>query len=729
MDEQIFNEEQEKLSEINNKIAEEENLIEEDLKNADMNYSLEDMAKGEILFAKVKKLEDIKKIKNVPYFARMDFKEDARKMEKLYIGKISILDSKTTDPIIVDWRAPISNLYYEGKIGKAEYECLGNKIKGEILLKRQYIIEDKKLKKYVDINVTGNDELLQNALEEKADDRLKNIVATIQDEQNKIIRADINSPLIVQGVAGSGKTTIALHRIAYLIYNYEKEFKPDEFMIIAPTKFFLNYISNILPDLGVDNVKQCTFEDFAYDVIGKKLKISDNNEKLVIIVNKDFDEINRGKVDIMIKEAKFKSSINFKKIIDEYLSEIENNYIPKSNFCYKNYEIMKYNDIDYLFKHTYKMYNFDNRIHEIEKNLVSEFKRKSPEIIEKLRKERSEAIKDLTQDERIRVYDEYDKEIKVIEKNYKKIIKNYLNQIPKKDCVQYYKEFIDKYLQNSNEVMQYLKENTLANLKKNEVSFEDLAPIMYIQFKIFGIKDKCKIKHVVVDEAQDYGEFQFDVLKTILNSNSMTILGDIAQGVHYYRGIENWKRFIDVEFNNVKTVYTTLNKTYRTTKEIMDIANSVINKLPEYEKEYIVLGDPVINRKNSINIEKVRDEKSLANSINIRIDEHLKRGYKSIAIIGKDMHECEKIEKELDKLRNDVKLIKGKDSEYNSGISIVPSYLAKGLEFDCVIISNANNSKYTNSTLDIKLLYVTITRAMSKLDILYTENLTNLIKV
>ena len=307
MDEQIFNEEQEKLAEINNKIAEEENLIEEDLKNADMNYSLEDMAKGEILFAKVKKLEDIKKIKNVPYFARMDFKEDARKMEKLYIGKISILDSKTTDPIIVDWRAPISNLYYEGKIGKAEYECLGNKIKGEILLKRQYIIEDKKLKKYVDINVTGNDELLQNALEEKADDRLKNIVATIQDEQNKIIRADINSPLIVQGVAGSGKTTIALHRIAYLIYNYEKEFKPDEFMIIAPTKFFLNYISNILPDLGVDNVKQCTFEDFAYDVIGKKLKISDNNEKLVIIVNKDFDEINKGKVDIMIKEAKFKS--------------------------------------------------------------------------------------------------------------------------------------------------------------------------------------------------------------------------------------------------------------------------------------------------------------------------------------------------------------------------------------------------------------------------------------
>ena len=727
MEEQIFKEEQDKLEEINEKITEKENIIEDDLKNADMNYSLEDMAKGEVLFAKVKKLEDIKKIKDVPYFARMDFKEDARKMEKLYIGKISILDSKTAEPILVDWRAPLSNLYYEGKIGKAEYECLGNKIKGEILLKRQYIIEKRKLKKYVDINVTGNDELRQNALEEKADDRLKNIVATIQDEQNRIIRADINSPLIVQGVAGSGKTTIALHRIAYLIYNYEKEFKPDEFMIIAPTKFFLNYISNILPDLGVNDVRQCTFEDFAYDVIGKKLKISDNNEKLVIIVNKEFDDINKGKIDIMIKEAKFKSSINFKKIIDEYLADIENNYIPKNDFCYKDYTIMKYNDIDYLFKHTYKMYNFDNRIHEIEKNLISEFKRKSTEIAENLRKERTKAIENLVQEERIKVYDEYDKEIKNVEKGYKKIVKNYLNQIPKKDCVQYYKEFIDSYLQNSNEVMQYLKENTLSNLKKNEVSFEDLAPIMYIQFKVFGIKDKCKIKHVVIDEAQDYGEFQFDVLKTILNSNSMTILGDIAQGVHYYRGIENWKRFIDVEFNNVKTVYTTLNKTYRTTKEIMDIANIVINKLPEYEKEYIVLGDPVIDRKNSISIKKVENRKDLIESINEKINEHLDNGYKSIAIIGKDMKECEMIEREICKLRSDVKLIRGKDSEYNSGISVVPSYLAKGLEFDCVIISNANNVKYTNNSLDIKLLYVTITRAMSKLDILYDGEMTDLI--
>lgn len=763
MDEEIFKQEKEKLKDIVKKINKEENNLEQYLSSADMNYDLENIAQAQFVSSQLRKLENIKSIKDKPYFARMDFKEDGKSVEKLYIGKISLLDNKTAYPIIVDWRAPISNLYYEGRVGKAEYECLGEKIKGEIFLKRQYIIENQELKKYVNINVTGNDELLQNALEEKADDRLKNIVATIQDEQNKIIRADINQPLIVQGVAGSGKTTIALHRIAYLIYNYEKEFKPEEFMIIAPTKFFLNYISNILPDLGVNDVKQTTFEDFAYDVIGKKLKISDNNEKLVIIVNKDFNEINDVETDIMIQEAKLKSSIEFKKMVDDYLKIVEDSYIPKQdleiNIIYDNNEInlynnlhktenkndkinysdskhdntnyddissnnvkttiMKYEEISNLFKNTYKMYNFTTRIKEIEKNLAAELKKKTPEIIENLKKERTQKIANLTGKNRIELYDKYDKIIKILEKEHKKIIKNYISKIPKKDCIQYYKEFIQNYLKNENEVLKYLKANTLNNLNKNEVSFEDLAPIMYIQIQLFGVKEKCKIKHVVIDEAQDYGEFQFDVLKTLINSNSMTILGDIAQGVHYYRGIENWKKFIDTEFKDVKTVYTTLQKTYRTTKEIMDVANNVISKLPEYEKEYIVLGEPVIDRKNSINIKKVENKEELIKNINDRINTYIKQGYKSIAIIGKDMSECENLEKKLRTIRKDIKLIRGKDSEYNSGISIVPSYLAKGLEFDCVLLSDVSKEKYGNSSLDIKLLYVSITRAMSKLDVFY----------
>ncbi len=205
MDKEIFLEEESNLKNTIDKIEEEEKFIENTLASANMNYDMENIAKGLVLQMYVDKLENMKKLKNTPYFARMDFKEKYKNQENFYIGKLSILDSKTLEPIVVDWRAPIANLYYEGKLGNASYKVLGEEISGEILLKRQYIIENKKLKKYVDINVTGNDELLQNALEEKADDRLKNIVATIQDEQNKIIRAPINEPLIVQGVAGSRK--------------------------------------------------------------------------------------------------------------------------------------------------------------------------------------------------------------------------------------------------------------------------------------------------------------------------------------------------------------------------------------------------------------------------------------------------------------------------------------------------------------------------------------------
>ena len=514
-------------------------------------------------------------------------------------------------------------------------------------------------------------------------------------------------------------------------------------MIIAPTKFFLNYISNILPDLGVNDVKQYTFEDFAYDVIGKKLKISDNNEKLVMIVNNEVEDSYKDKIDIILKESKFKSSIEFKKIIDEYIKQVEARYIPNIDFCYNDYKIMDYKDINELFLNTYKMYNFRMRINEIEKNLTYEFRKKSEKIVDDLKTKRRDAIAGLQGKERVEVFDEFDKEIKLIEKNYKKIIKEYLNKIEERSCLEYYKDFLENYLvkiiseranekANINEelidVVKYLKESTLQNLNKNEITFEDLAPLMYLQYKITGIKDKCKIKHVVIDEAQDYGEFQFDVLKTILNSNSMTILGDIAQGVHYYRGIENWQRFMDIEFPDVNTTYTTLRKTYRTTKDIMDVANSVISKLPEYEKEFIVLGEPVIDRKNSINIQEKEGMKELIEAVNQKIDEYHKSNYKSIAIIGKDMSECRELQKNLSRIRDDVKLIQGKDSEYNAGVSIVPSYLAKGLEFDCVIIANANNEKYCNNSLDIKLLYVTITRAMSKLDVFYVGQMTELLR-
>ena len=732
MDEKEFLREKEKLKEVSEKLEIEEKIIENNLSNTSSNHEKDSYVRAQLVYVGNKKLKDLKKIKDKPYFARIDFTAKEENLEKLYIGKLSILDSNTQQPIIIDWRAPISNLYYDGRIGKSSYDSPGGKVEGEISLKRQYFIEKNELLKYSDIDLKASDELLQVALEEKADDRLKNIVATIQGEQNNIIRADMNKALIVQGVAGSGKTTIALHRIAYLIYNCDKEFDPEDFMIIAPNKFFLNYISNVLPDLGVENVKQYTFEDLAYEIIGKKLKISDSNEKLVTIVNKEFDEINNGDVDTIIQESKLKSSIEFKKVVDGFLKELEENYLPKKDFLLENVRIMRYENIQKLFTETYKDLDFEKRINEVKKHIFSKIKNNKQIIEETITAKRSAKIKNMLKDEtlteeeqrekRIEIFEETEKVLKQLDKNDIKIVDSYFNEITRKDAIEHYKNFIENYIFDriDNEILgSYLVRNTMKNLNKGEVTFEDLAPIIYIHYKIYGSKVKSKLRHVIVDEAQDYGEFQFSTLKTILKSNSMTILGDIAQGVHSYRGIENWKKFIDIQFPEGDAIYTTLEKTYRTTKEIMYKANEVIEKLPDFEKQFIVKGEPVIDRKDSIHIKQMQNEDETIKICLEKIDEYISEGFKSIAIIGKDIDECKTIKKKIEKYNKDIKLIQSKDSEYHAGISIVPSYLAKGLEFDSVMLFNVNDEKYKNTILDIKLLYVAITRAMSKLDVFY----------
>lgn len=739
MDEKEFLREREKLKEVSKKLEKEEHVIEGSLQSTSKSYGKESYVRAHLVYIGHKKLQDLKKIKDKPYFARIDFTAKGEKTEKLYIGKLSILDSENQQPIIIDWRAPISNLYYDGRIGNSSYESPGGKIEGEISLKRQYFIENKELLKYSDIDLKANDDLLQVALEEKADDRLKNIVATIQGEQNNIIRADMNKALIVQGVAGSGKTTIALHRIAYLIYNCDKEFNPEDFMIIAPNKFFLNYISNVLPDLGVENVKQYTFEDLAYEIIGKKLKISDSNEKLVTIVNKEFDEINNGDVNTIIQESKLKSSIEFKKVVDGFLKNLEENYLPKKDFILENVRIMRYENIQKLFTGTYKELDFEKRINEVKKHIFSKIKNNKQIIEDTITAKRSAKIKEMLKDKtlteeeqrkrRIEIFEETESVLKKLEKNDIKIVDSYFNEIIKKDAIEHYKDFIENYIFDkiNDEILgSYLVRNTMKNLNKGEVTFEDLAPIMYIHYKIYGTKVKSKLRHVIVDEAQDYGEFQFSVLKTILKSNSMTILGDIAQGVHSYRGIENWKKFIDVEFPEGDAIYTTLEKTYRTTKDIMYKANEVIEKLPEFEKQFIVKGEPVIDRKDSIHIKEMPNEDEIIKVCSEKINEYTLEGFKSIAIIGKDMKECKNIKKKIEKYNKDIKLIQSKDSEYHAGISIVPSYLAKGLEFDSVILFNVNNENYQNTVLDIKLLYVAITRAMSKLDVFYTGRISEI---
>lgn len=652
-----------------------------------------------------------------------------------------ITDHNTLEQVVIDWRAPIADLYYEGRLGEAEYNCPAGKIHGEIKLKRQYFFKNGDLQDVMDIDITTNDEMLQPFLSANSDTRLKNIISTIQSEQNKIIRADMWQPLVVQGVAGSGKTTIALHRIAYLIYNYDKNFFPEEFLIIAPNKFFLNYISNVLPDLGVDRVGQSTYEEIAFDVIGSEFEIEEPNNKLARIIDNNKSEKEKKMCEIIIESSKYKSSIRFKNLLDEYLYEVEKRFVPEDDFKVGKYVFMKREDIEHLFYREYSNLPFCRRMEEISKHLKSAVTMRSGQILKDIEEERDYKIAKIKMDEpneQIRLslirdaYKEAEDLSKEVTKNVKKNVQKYISSTNKVlEPIKYYKEFMDVYIDTlakgriSDEEIKYIKTSFTDAQRKGKIEMEDLAPLMYIKYMVHGIKTKFELKHIVIDEAQDFSEFQFYIFKKIVKSNSLTILGDLAQGIYFYRGTNNWQKTMSIVFGDgIDPTYLTLKKTYRTTEEIMNVANKVISHI--MDKLNCPPGEPVMKNGAPVIVKHFENEEKMVEQIKERLKEYKEKGFSNIALICKTVEDCIKLKEQLQD--EEIHIISSKDSEYAGGINIVPSYLSKGLEFDAVIITNADVHNYTDSEVDTKLLYVCITRAMNTLEIYHIDELTKLLQ-
>lgn len=680
---------------------------------------------------KIKGLEDAK---NKPYFARIDFRENDKKdTEKIYIGKMSLMKDNN-EMIIVDWRAPVSNLYYEARLGDASYDCPTGKTGGELSLKRQFSIENRILKEIFDIDITTNDEFLQKYLGANADNRLKDIVSTIQVEQNMVIRAPMWKPLIVQGAAGSGKTTIALHRIAYLIYTFEKSFSPENFMILAPNRLFLNYISEVLPELGVDRVKQTTFEDFSMEVIGKKFKVRDSGEKLQDFVNATTEkEFERN--ELIKKESEYKSSMSFKNVLENYSKIIENSFIPHEDLLINSIPIFKYEEINKLFLNDYKNLPMMKRIDEIKKHLNNRLKLKKESLIDELQLECDKKVRYLKanmedNEERhtliVDAIDSKNEAVSNIEKTAKGIIKQYISRISKIDTFEYYKKLINDsdmfYILSSgyadDKTAIFTRDYTKELIDSGFIEVEDLAPIMYLKFLIYGLDEKIPVRHIVIDEAQDFSTFQIYVLKKIVKDSSFTILGDLSQGIHSYRGIKNWQDVIDSSFEKGEYKFLILEESYRTTIEIMEAANKVIAKLKD---DNLVPAKPVIRHGEKVTEIKKASDREVASDIMKKFDFVIKEGYKTAAVICKTMDKCLKMYEYLKKYKLPVKVITGKEKEYKGGIVIVPSYLAKGLEFDAVMIADADASNYKLNELDIKLLYVCMTRPLHFLYLYYTS--------
>lgn len=668
-------------------------------------------------------LESLLKAKNKPYFARIDFKtQGSDRTEKHYIGKTSLYQRENQEQIIVDWRSPIANLYYEGRIGDVSYEAEGETYEGDLSLKRQYMIEEGRLEEIRDIDLTTTDELLQDSLAKSSSNRLTEIISTIQEEQNRIIRADLNRPIIVQGAAGSGKTTIALHRISYFIYNYKQHFDPRQLMILAPSNLFIDYISEALPELGVEKVRQTTFSDYVMTCLEKKLKLVED-DKLIRLIERNHE--------IEVKKASwisgFKGSKTFRRILDHYIEEIEKRFYPSQDFYVDKYKLYSAKKFTHLFKEEYTYMPVYRRIEKLKSLLQGYVRSNKKQMIEKVETFFNEKIEKAlyqragagNRKEYIsKALDKKAERLEEVKKAVRTSVTQYMKQFEKKNLEQYYSELFSdperlvEYSRGELDLHQAedLCFYTMSLLMKKKYEVEDLAPLLYLQTHLFGIDKFYKAKNIVIDEAQDYSYMQLYTLKRALETDMFTLVGDLAQGIHSYRGLQAWEPVYKEVFP--RATYTELQKSYRTTIEIMEEANKLLSLLPnEFPKV-----NPVVRHGDAPCSIMYEEAGELAEIIGGIVSKGKEEGFQTFAVIGKSMKDCRQIYKTLnEKMPGKIKLLEEQESIPKDRIVVVPSYLSKGLEFDVVMITVIDEVFSSGNELDIKLQYVAMTRPLHRL--------------
>lgn len=668
-------------------------------------------------------LKNLKVARRKPYFARLDLlREGLEEKESLYIGKTSLYSRENQEQIIVDWRSPIANLYYEGRLGEVHYESYEESFNGYLSLKRQFMIEDGQLDEIRDIDLTTTDELLQESLSKSSSNRLTEIISTIQEEQNKIIRADLNRPIIVQGAAGSGKTTIALHRISYFIYQYKENFAPEQLMILAPSRLFIDYISEALPELGVEKVRQTTLQDYIQACIDQKLNIQDDDKLVRLLENSD-----RSETQIAAWASSIKGSPVFHRILTNYITSIYETFYPSRDFTVDKFRLFSYKKFIQLFKDDYNYLPLYRRLEKLKAVLQNDLAKKKKNMIEKIETYYDDRIeraiyRGKDPDKRRQyVSDALDKKalrLAEIKKAIRSAVSSYMKQFPRKTLIQYYHSLFNdpKQLcqwaegqlteQEANVLCQYNKQL----FSKKQFEREDLALLLYLQVYLFGIHKELKAKNIVIDEAQDYSFMELLSLKKALDTDMFTLVGDLAQGIHSYRGLTSWEEVV----NNIfpRATYTELQKSYRTTVEIMEKANELLRLLP-YSFPVV---EPVVRHGESPKFIIRKKGKELVSQIEEQVDRLKKEKYKTIAVIGKTMKDCRLLYSLFKEHSHEpVKLLEEQEKIPKDEMVIVPSFLAKGLEFDAVMIVCINETFLKDSELDIKLLYVAMTRPLHRL--------------
>ena len=581
-------------------------------------------------------LQRLFRIQNKPYFGSIRFKEDNNEEEDIYIGITHVEDK--LNYYVHDWRSPICSMFYDFETGPAYYKAPSGIIRGDITRKRQYIIEDAKLKHIFDNDLNISDSLLQEVLAEESSDKMKNIVNTIQEEQNKVIRNTEDKNLIVEGIAGSGKTSVALHRIAFLLYRIPN-LTSGNVVVFTPNKVFSEYISNVLPELGEDNTYDMTF----YDLLCQNINEYKDIEDFTGFISRYY----KGNVT-NYDMIKYKQSDDIIKDIDNYIANLLDNVCFTDNLTFDNFIEVDKEELNTMLKYKYNRFPLFERVKEIAKRIASN-------NYEGSIKNASAIMKKL-------------KDIINIKLDLKYIINDFYNSV----FFKYKDKLSDKYL-----------------------FYEDACIFLYIKSLLVGFNTNHVIREIVIDEAQDYNKLQYLIIKKTFKTSNYTILGDTNQTINPYYKYDSLEELTSI-FDSSK--YITLTKTYRSTGKIIDYTNKILG----------------LNHVTAIRNDKASDiifRNNVGKDDFLRDIEYLKNISKSIAIITKNDSEASYV---YDLLKDDCSaaLIDG-FSHIKRDLVIVPAYVAKGLEFDSVIIYTDVDNRYSED--DKYLFYVACTRAQHNL--------------
>ena len=613
-----------------------------------------------------------------PYFGSIGFADESDGEHKhLRIGKRGV-SKQSGEQHIFDWRAPVSTLYYENSLSHTTYKAPEGEMPVTLTSKRTYEIEKGELIDYYDSEVVTNDELLQKYLAHNKDVVLGEIIATIQKDQNEIIRTEAWRNVVVQGSAGSGKTTVAMHRIAYLLYNYPQNFRSADFYIIGGNRMFLNYITGSLPDLDVTNVNQMTMPDLM-------LYCLDVNKATVLPVD-------GGSADaIYVQSIELKSSLEFARLCDRYMDTMMLSLFASADIADAGRVFLSKKELsDFSTAHAGKdfyeladMLN-DRLAYKLEYRENAMFDELSPKAFKKYFQKRLAGLR--------------------------------------ADGV--YRDFVAWLAENvirdpsGRQALALIE----AGLRRKRYDVYDLTMLLYIKQRLGLVEGLGRIKHVIVDEAQDFGEIVIYVLTRALKNARFTVIGDVTQNISGSTGLYEWESLMGAAFGSYDK-FTTLSKSYRNTIEISYYAARALRQLPA--GRYPV--EPIVRHGLPVGEHVYADGRAAHKALPPLLEDIKSRGYGMIALICRTERECAKLHASLAHLP-DVHLASPDMESFEKGVTLFPAPLVKGLEFDAVVIWDADPSRYTETPFDARLLYVSLTRALHELHVCAVGGLTELVK-